>query len=245
MTIGYEQTYQLRTGDFDSYAHLLPSSILDVFQDVAGVNAEQVPGMTWKELTDAGLFWVVTRIKYEVIETPHLHEQVIARTWPLAPTRLGFQREYTMRKLDGTPLVKCSSDWILMDYKTRSFASARDFYNGPQDFSEEKVFEKKLRKIKTFEPEDAGETFQVHFVDIDINGHVNNSKYPNFVMNSLDLSEDETIKTFQIDYRHELRAGSTVRIHSKREENVITSMGISTEGDTAGECMFATQIELA
>ena len=47
MTIKYEQTYQLRTGDFDRFAHLLPSSILDVFQDVAGVNAEIVPGMTW------------------------------------------------------------------------------------------------------------------------------------------------------------------------------------------------------
>lgn len=241
MTIGYEQTYQLRTGDFDRYAHLLPSSILDVFQDVAGVNAEQVPGMTWKELSDAGLFWVVTRIKYEVIETPALHEQVIARTWPLAPTRLGFQRDYTMRKLDGGLLVKCSSDWILMDYKTRSFASARDFYNGPNDFSEEKVFDKKLRKIKTFEPEDEGTQFDVSFVDIDINGHVNNSKYPNFVLNALNLAEGETIKTFQIDYRHELRPGNKVTIHSKKEGNIITSLGMNPEGD----CMFETQIELA
>lgn len=241
MTIGYEQTYQLRTGDFDRYAHLLPSSILDVFQDVAGVNAEQVPGMTWKELSDAGLFWVVTRIKYEVIETPALHEQVIARTWPLAPTRLGFQRDYTMRKLDGSLLVKCSSDWILMDYKTRSFASARDFYNGPDDFSEEKVFDKKLRKIKTFEPKDEGMQFDVSFVDIDINGHVNNSKYPNFVLNALNLAEGETIKTFQIDYRHELRPGNKVTIHSKKEGNIITSLGMNPEGD----CMFETQIELA
>ncbi len=241
MTIGYEQTYQLRTGDFDRYAHLLPPSILDVFQDVAGVNAEQVPGMTWKELSDAGLFWVVTRIKYEVVETPALHEQVIARTWPLAPTRLGFQRDYTMRKLDGSLLVKCSSDWILMDYKTRSFASARDFYNGPDDFSEEKVFDKKLRKIKTFEPEDEGTQFDVSFVDIDINGHVNNSKYPNFVLNALNLAEGETIKTFQIDYRHELRPGNKVTIHSKKEENIITSLGMNPEGD----CMFETQIELA
>lgn len=241
MTIGYEQTYQLRTGDFDRYAHLLPSSILDVFQDVAGVNAEQVPGMTWKELSDAGLFWVVTRIKYEVVETPALHEQVIARTWPLAPTRLGFQRDYTIRKLDGSLLVKCSSDWILMDYKTRSFASARDFYNGPDDFSEEKVFDKKLRKIKTFEPEDEGTQFDVSFVDIDINGHVNNSKYPNFVLNALNLAEGETIKTFQIDYRHELRPGDKVTIHSKKEGNIITSLGMNPEGD----CMFETQIELA
>ena len=128
-----------------------------------------------------------------------------------------------------------------MDYKTRSFASARDFYNGPDDFSEEKVFDKKLRKIKTFEPEDEGTQFDVSFVDIDINGHVNNSKYPNFVLNALNLAEGETIKTFQIDYRHELRPGDKVTIHSKKEGNIITSLGMNPEGD----CMFETQIELA
>mgnify|MGYP000450239005 CR=1 FL=1 len=56
MTIEYEQTYQLRTGDFDRFAHLLPSSILDVFQDVAGVNAENVPGMTWKAILRKAVF---------------------------------------------------------------------------------------------------------------------------------------------------------------------------------------------
>ena len=241
MAIEYEQTYQLRTGDFDRYAHLQPASILDVFQDVAGVNAENVPGMTWKELTDAGLFWVVTRIKYEIIETPALHEQVIARTWPLAPTRLGFQREYTMRGLDDRLLVKCSSDWILMDYATRSYVSARDFYTGSYDFSKETVFDKKVRKIHTFEPHDDGILLDAQFVDIDINGHVNNSKYTNFVMNALDLGEDETIHTFQIDYRHEVRPHDHMRLHSQREGNVITTIALNKEK----ECMFATKIELA
>ncbi|MEF2845386.1 MAG: thioesterase, partial [Eggerthellaceae bacterium] len=68
MTIGYEQTYQLRTDDFDRYSRLQPASVLDVFQDVAGVSAELTPGMTWREITDAGLVWVVTRIKYEVLD---------------------------------------------------------------------------------------------------------------------------------------------------------------------------------
>ena len=244
MSIGYEQTYQLRTGDFDRYTNLQPASVRDIFQDVAGVNAENVPGMTWKDLNEAGLFWVVTRLKYEVIETPALHEQVIARTWPLAPTRVGFQRDYTMRGLDGRMLVKCSSDWIMMDYATRSFVSAREFYensDGPDDFTDEKVFDKKLRKIRTFEPDDEGIQFKPDYTDIDLNGHVNNSKYANFVLNALNLQEDEAIRTFQIDYRHEIRPEHTITMHSKREENTITVMGMGPDG----ECMFASKIELA
>lgn len=241
MAIEHEQTYQLRTGDFDRYTHLQPASILDIFQDVAGVNAENIPGMTWNDLTSAGVFWVVTRIKYEIIETPQIHEQVIARTWALAPTRLGFQREYTMRGLDGRMLVKCSSEWVLMDYKTRSFVSAKQFFDDySYEYLEEKAFDQKLRKIKVFEPQDSGVPFSVAYTDIDLNGHVNNSKYANFAMNALNLSQDDVIKTFQIDYRHELKVDDVISMHTQRSDRNLVVMGTNPES----ECMFAAKIEL-
>lgn len=247
MALGFEQTYQLRTGDFDTHTRISPASVLDVFQDVAGVNAEQTPGMTSKDLWDGGVFWVVTRIKYEVLEYPRLHERVIARTWPLAPNRLGFQREYTMRRPDGTLLIKCSSEWILMDYATRSFVSAKDFCEQTgqhYEFATEKNFDKKLRKLRTFDLD--SEAVQatrveqtVHFCDLDMNGHVNNSKYPNFVMNALDLPKDQAIRTFQIDYRHELRPGDVVSLYSQRDDDGVTTMAINEQG----ECAFETKIE--
>lgn len=245
MTIGYEQTYQLRTGDFDRYAHLQPASVLDVFQDAAGVNAESVPGMSWQELSEADLFWAITRIKYEVLKTPQLHEQVTVRTWPLAPNRMGFQREYTITSLDGHPFVKATSDWVMIDRETRAFASARDFYQdrGVFDFSTETVFDKKIRKIRNFDWKEQKPALIVMpaFTDIDINGHVNNSRYTNFVMNAINLKENEVISTFQIDYRHEIRQGIKIALYTHREEDTITVMGI----DPDETCMFAAKIELA
>ncbi|MEF2655596.1 MAG: thioesterase [Eggerthellaceae bacterium] len=244
MTIAYEQTYQLRTGDFDRYARLQPAAVLDVFQDAAGVNAESVPGMNWKELSEAGLFWAITRIKYEVLETPQIHEQITARTWPLAPNRMGFQREYTIKGLDGRPLVNATSEWVMIDRETRAFASARDFYQdrGIFDFSTETLFDKKIRKIRNFDWQEQEPALVVtpSFTDIDINGHVNNSRYTNFVMNALDLKEDEAIHTFQIDYRHEIHQGIKIALYTHREENTITVLGIDPEET----CMFAAKIEL-
>ena len=59
-------------------------------------------------------------------------------------------------------------------------------------------------------------------------------------MNALDLQKDEVIRTFQIDYRHEIKAGSTITMHTQRDEKTITAMGLNE----AGDCMFAAKIEL-
>lgn len=244
MPIGYEQTYQLRTGDFDQYEHLQPASVLDICQDIAGANAERTPSMSFAEMSAAKLLWVTTRIKYEVVQTPPLHAQVKVRTWPLAPTRIGFQREYTMHSLDGELLVKCSSEWVMMSSETRSFVSARDVYAGPDDFSEETVFTGKLRRTRAFDAtKGSGAMVKPSFSDIDVNGHVNNTKYANYILDALELGPDEAIKSFQIDYRHEIRLGDTVEVFAQRTDGgAVMAMGVRPED---GEKMFTAAIELA
>lgn len=243
MTIQHEQEYQLRTGDFDRRAELKPSAVLDIFQDIAGVSAEQTPGMSAADMREAGLFWAVVQIKYEVLKTPALHERVIASTWPLAPTRMGFQREYAIRGLDGEPLVKGDSQWIMMDRATRKFASAKDAYHGPMDFSDERNFAKKTRRIRDFEPDAPASPYPVTcgYCDIDVNGHVNNTKYADFFLDAWDPSADEHIRTFQIDYRHEIREGEQVGIVVQRGDAEVLAKGVGPDG----EARFFCRAELA
>ncbi len=238
MTIQHEQEYQFRTGDFDQFAHLQPASILDVFQDIAGVSAENTPGMGFEELKGKGLFWALTRVKYEVVATPPLHARVIAKTWPLAPTRMGFQREYTIHDLEGNLLVKGTSDWIVMDFEKRSFVSIKDIYDGPDDFSEERNFEKRIRKVHDFEPSGKAHRHTPGYAEIDVNGHVNNTKYANFVLDAIDLGESDFIEQFQIDYRQEVRKGQPLEIFTKREDKTIVAKGLNEEGTTCFMCQI-------
>lgn len=244
MTIGYEQIYHLRTGDFDCRARLQPASVLDVFQDIAGLNAEDTPGMTTADMRGAGLLWVVTRIKYEVLATPSLHQEVRVRTWPLAPSRVGFQREYTMHSLNGELMVRSTSEWVMMDARERSFVSAREVYSGPDDFSTETAFPGKTRRNRGIAPEQATDEHVVEpaYSDIDVNGHVNNTRYASWVLDALQLTEDEAIRSFQIDFRREVRIGDEVRVLTRRSEGGADAVGLDATG---GEQMFAARIEFA
>ena len=149
---------------------------------------------------------------------------------------MGFQREYLLSDLAGNVLVKGSSLWIMMDWENRQFVSARDIYDGPMDFSDEKNFAK-AKRLKDFETQDEPVRMRPAYTDID----VNNTKYANFALNAWVPDASDHIKTFQIDYRKEVRFGQDIDVFVKRENGTVLVKG----SDAEGERMFSCLIELA
>lgn len=242
MTFSYQQEYQLRTGDFDRYMRLRPSSVLDIFQDVAGVDVENSPSLGFEALRAKNLFWAVTRYKLEFAANPDLHQRAIAKTWPLAPRRIGFQREYTIKDLDGNMIVKGSSEWIIMNYETRKIVNALDVYDGPMDFSTETNFDTRVKRLRKFESAEKPYLIVPQFTDIDMNGHVNNVKYVEFAMNAIEPGESDRIKTFQIDYRHEVKEGTKLSVYTKRDGNVIDVSEVA-EGNDEPSCLCRIELD--
>lgn len=127
-----------------------------------------------------------------------------------------------------------------MNFETRRFSSAKDAYHGPHDFDEARAFEQKPRKISDFEIE--GEPAFVvtpAYTDIDVNGHVNNAVYPNFVMNALNPGPEGSLRTFQIDYRHEVLPDVPLSLYVHREGESVRVKAINPEGTV----LFASALE--
>lgn len=238
MALGMELDYRLRWMDFDQYGRLQPASALDIFQDVATIQAEGM-GIGRSAMVSQGVFWAVVRTKLEIAKQPAHCEAVTVRTWPHTPTRFSFLRDFTMRDAGGDLLVKATSEWVLMDIGSRSFASVMDYYDGPNDFDEARAFERKPRKIARF---DEGNRPVVEIVprytDIDVNGHVNNACYANYVIDALNPGEHDAIRTLQIDYRHEVMPGVPLAMHTLVEEGRVLSRGINEQGETAFACLI-------
>ncbi len=238
--MAYEQTYRLRTQDFDCNDRMHPAAVLDLFQDVAGWDV-QSQGFGTRELLERhGLLWVVIRSKYEVVAPPAPHALVTACTWTDAPTRLGFRRESQLLDESGALLVKGTADWIMMDAKTRSFASVLDVWPAGGDGDARKNFEGKLKKLRSFEPQ--GEPYRVvaGYSDLDANGHVNNTRYAAFAMDALGFERGEQVKSMQIDYRRELRRGQAVELFSRKDGKTARAEGVTDDGERA----FSAAIEL-
>jgi len=241
MQMWSEHEYRLRWMDFDRYGRMQPAAVLDLFQDMATIQANDM-GIGRDDMMEEGVFWAVIRQKFEVVKDPEWNSVVTVRSWPHTPTRFSFLRDYSMRDDQGELLVKATSEWVLMNFETRKFESVKDHYHGPTDFYEERMFERKCRKIADFEADEADAyTVVPTYSDIDINGHVNNAMYANYVVNALDPGEEGRIKSLQIDYRYEVLPGVPLKIYSTSEDDQILFKAVNPEGDIAFAAALKTQ----
>lgn len=231
--------YQLRTSDFDRYERIKPASVLDIFQDIASVQADNM-GIGYDAMLSKGVFWAVARTKIEIVQNPAMHSVANARTWPHDPNRLMFQRDYSLRDLDGNLLVRATSEWMVLNIETRTIESVLDYCDTANyEYAPDRAFDKKIRRTKPFAPEDAtAGPFEVvpRESDVDPNGHVNNACYATYVLDVLNLGESETVHTLQIDYRHEVLAGEKIDILVKRDGANILAQGMNDQGEVAFSC---------
>ena len=239
MALESTRDYRLRWMDFDRYGHLQPAAVLDIFQDMATLHAEEI-GIGRDAMLEQGVIWVVVRTKLEMAAEPEHFQVVTVRTWPHSLSKFSFIRDFTMHDADGRLLAKASQEWVLMNVETRKFASPKDCYQGPLDFCEDRVFEKKARKTPSFEEGNRPvRTVAAAYSDIDVNGHVNNAMYANFIVNALEPDAEFALKTMQIDYRYEALPGQPLFIHALVEDDRTLLKGLSEDGTT----LFAAVVE--
>lgn len=238
----WEKKYTLRAGDFDTYNRILPSAVLELFQDAAGQHAETL-GVGFEAMLKRSLLWVLVRVKFEILEPVKPNQTVVVKTWPLTPQRLHYNREYTISDATGKRLIVGSSEWTVIHSRERRLVSAQDIYPFADGFYTETVFDSKIGKVPAFEADGEPYVARCGFCDLDRNDHVNNTKYANYALNAICPEETDVLQSFQIDYRKEALHGARLNIFSKRENGAILVKGENEESETVFACRLDFKTE--
>lgn len=232
----YQNQYRLRTSDFDRWNRIYPSSVLDLFQDVAGQHAREL-NIALGPDSGTDLIWVLAKTKYQNLCTEFSCRNVNVRTWPHKPQGVNFRRDYVIESDDGTPLIKGTSDWVVINALKRKIALIKDLYPfADTEFCTDSTFDGKLPRLNITDATDNECIIRPGFTDIDINNHVNNTKYANFVLNSILPQKDNLIDTFRIDYHKEILFGSEVCLHTKKDGNFTYTVGQNNSGENLFTC---------
>ena len=234
----FKKDYHLRLSDFDKYNRIKPAAVLELFQDAAGDHANEL-GIGRENMLSRSLFWVIVRVKFRIISNPKSSDRVTVITWPIEPRRLCYPREFCIVNEEGERLVEGSSDWAILNCERRRLVAVENLYPFTDGYHSELIFGERAPGVPNFEASDEPRIITPGFSDIDHNNHVNNTRYANYVMDAIAPDENEVLELFQIDYRKEVTEGTTLRLYSQREENVILSRGVCDSGDV----MFACRLE--
>lgn len=181
-------------------------------QEMAVAHAEAL-GCGGNVLKESGHYWVLSNIKIAMDDLPAYSDEFVITTWPSEKNRLIAQREFIVCRPDGKKLLGASSEWLIMNIKTRRPVKLTGLaLNIPE--SDQKVFSNGVTRLKPVMSGKPVLTFPVLFSSLDANAHVNNTEYVRWAVDALRLAWDRTpgIKTLQITYLSEVFEKDNVRI---------------------------------
>lgn len=203
-TIIYEKTHTLLMRDCDMFRRLRPSTILTMFQDCSEALTEGW-GVGLDAMLARGLIWVAARAGCTVNRMPLHAETVTIRGWA-GRSRSGIHPfHYSLLGQDGETLVTGCSLWVLSDPEEHSMLSGRVPKLTLPTPEPEKAPLPRFRAIHPDGPLHTT-TRQVTFSETDINGHLTNHRYMDWIC---DLAEpsfhgSHPVTALRIDYRAEI-----------------------------------------
>ncbi len=223
----YQETMQLRTRDCDFNGAWRFSAILEAMQEIAGDQCEEA-GIGRSTLVEKGVAWVLIRMEVRMSRFPKIREKVTLKTVPMPPRHKLFPRYYSMTDERGEPVGMASSLWMLMDLETREAVSEAGYgivIPAPKDWKPPMGMPAPLFAA---EGEAKKLVYSPVYTELDVNQHVNNTKYADWVCNMLgpEIMKEKEIACMILDYNAEVLPGQQVAFEMTQNENRCRLNGI-------------------
>lgn len=211
----YINKFQIGLSDIDFTKRLKLSSLFSYFQDIASSHADEIGYGVDALEKNYGVTWVLLRIKVEIIRNPEWHEEIMIETWPQEPKKLEFERDFLVWDRDGNLIIRATSIWVLLDIKTREIRKSEIVKAKLPSVKVERAIDCKLGRIKPFDQSIFSYKKVIGYSDVDINGHLNNTKYIDFIMDcfSLEGHRQYMVKTIEVNYINEALPGETILLN--------------------------------
>ena len=198
----YRENFILNDMCVDCFGRLKLSALLFYAQEVAGRHSELL-GADYDSLARRRLFWAVTRHRVQITRLPTLGETITVETWPMPTSRVAYPRSMVAYDAQGNELFRSVSLWVLMDLDSRAMVlpgKSGVLVEGTLTGSE-------LALPHAVIPKNTTNTMSRHvtFSCLDRNGHMNNTRYLDWVDDLLPsrFHEEHPPREFIICYHSE------------------------------------------
>jgi len=196
----------------DSTGKLSLITLLDELQTIAGEHAD-ILHFGIKDLNKEDDTWVLSRLRVEIDRCPLRGEKVTLQTWPKGVDRLFAIRDFMLTDSEDNVIIRAASYWLIVDRITKKPKMISSFFRDI-DYPDLSAIEEKLGKIPPVGQTEFSSEIKTTEKEIDINGHINNVRYADWILNTLpdDFQNKKNISRFEINYLAEVFANETLNV---------------------------------
>lgn len=205
----YYHQLQISSKDCTKNKSIKLPNLLDHLQEAAWSNATKL-GFSTIDLMENNITWVMNRMRLEILRLPKHKENIKVETWPAAMDKYFTKRDFRVWSEDNELLVEATSNWLVMDIDERKLIAIPDYIKDANFVVDRNNVTPISEKVKYKDDlTEKSRDIQVSWFDIDINDHVNNIKYYQWVLDSLGGAylDDHQLKKIDITFKHEGKYG--------------------------------------
>ncbi len=230
MSKTYSEQKRIRTCDCDCKGRWRISDVLALMQELAGTHAHFL-GCGREVMLKQNIVWVLSRTELFMDRYPRVGETVRVETFPMNNKRWFFPRYYLFFDEKKECIGKAGALWLLMDFAERKMAppeAALAYLPDNSDLTAPLPFPGHIPLV-----EGESRLFPYHpvYTDIDVNRHVNNTRYADMLCNALgmDLLQSQEIAHLLIHYQKEVRLQDELQLTLTWQEKAFRLTGTHGE----------------
>lgn len=228
MALELHETIQLRINQLDVAGRWKMASILVEMQELGERHAGEL-GFPREFLVRSGMCWVLYIQRIEMRAYPGLGDTVHMITWPGPIEGLFFPRRYRFERPDGTLYGEAATSWVLLSLENRRLLRPSAL-PGTLLVNTRRTSDMPMPGALRMDGLEPLCRRSVVFSDLDINGHMNNARYAEWVCDLLDADRlrADGLKSLQINYIAEGRLGEEAQLNGVNLDGRMLIRGAKT-----------------
>lgn len=241
MQLIWEDQYRVSSYDSGLHKQAKLHALVNYFQESAQNHASHL-GFGYEDLDETGQLWVLSRLRLKVTRLPLWGDHIRLVTWPKSPVNPYAFRDFEILDVSENLLLAGTSTWLVLDYKTRKpirdVESMRNKIPAPP---EKHAIAEPAPKLAPLKNAALLSSVTAGFVDIDVNGHVNNTVYLAWLNNALPQAflDHYQIREVVLNYLSEVRMSEAIQIQGEESDGGWLLEGLKIPGNTVA---FRAQI---
>ena len=187
----------------------------------------EILGCGREPLLKQNAVWVLTRSEVQMDRYPGVGETVCVETFPMPNRRWFFPRYFIFRDADGSEIGCAGSLWALLDIHERRMCKPDPVIAMMPDNSDLTPPMGMPATVAECSGEPVCESRFPVYTDLDMNGHVNNTRYADWCCNALgiDTMRTQEFAAFAVNYNQEILPGCAVATALRRDGNTFSYSG--------------------
>ncbi|MBD3287550.1 hypothetical protein GF337_01990 [candidate division KSB1 bacterium] len=186
-------------------------------QESAWHHAEHLE-VGYSHLSKKNMIWVLAQQYFKIVRLPQWGEKIEIHTWPSGRGKLSYYRDFRVIDHKERIIAAATTRWFALDIKSRRPQNIDHLFEYDFDAADHAVSHK-FKKIEPSNDVKPCREFSVLYSDLDVNGHVNNTHYIDWILDSFTLKfrKLHILKEIEINFLAE--AGYDDRIVVSIEES--------------------------